>query len=256
MSMDKERARSILQCYKAGSLAEETELFEALELAGTDAELRAWLHENERLDRAIGAKIRAAAPAPPEDLAREIIRGLAARNIPEPSRREKWLRPWAMAAAITVFLGISLMALKKNTANAPDELAGFRSEMASFLQEFPKLDFYSEKQAEIRQWLSSKERFSNAKIPASLEKFPAIGCREITWNGKNAVLLCFMADGEVIHLFLLPAAEWSPAVQAAARFFKAGRHSIASWKAGNTLHLAITPGGEEFLRKTLALTPG
>jgi hypothetical protein len=125
--------------------------------------------------------------------------------------------------------------------------------MASFLKEFPTLDFYSEKQADIRRWLAARENFSSVSIPPVLDRFPTIGCREFSWRGKKAVLLCFMVDGEVIHLFALPMSEWKAFAGTFPQFSKVGPHHIAAWVQEKTAYLALSRGSEDFLRKSLAL---
>jgi hypothetical protein len=210
-------------------------------------------HDEEKLDQSLRAKLREAA-APPAGLEEEILHGFREPKF-QPAKI-LFFRPLAIAASIALILATALFLLNRRPDRTADDLTTFRIEMAAFLKEFPKLDYYSEKQADLRQWLGEREHFSRLNIPSALEKFPTIGCREISWQGKKAALLCFVVDGEVIHLISLPLDEWNGFTGSQAQFSKQSGRNVATWKQGNAINVAITAGSEKFLRKSLALPEG
>jgi len=225
---------------------------EALALAERDPELRLWFEEQQRLDHALRRKLRTATPPP--DLLADIVVGFPHRATVAQAR---WLRPLALAAAIAVLMGVGALLWNRTPSPEPRSLAAFQTDMSSFLKTFPRLDLYSEKHSVVREWLATKPRFAAAQLPPTLEKFPAIGCRELDWRGQPAALVCFMVDGEVVHLFLLPKQPWGTAIEGGTpQFGRAGKFSSATWSQGDVTCVAVTRASEGFLKARLVHRTG
>jgi hypothetical protein len=247
--MDKERAKLVLQSYRpGGDPGSDAEMAEALGVAERDAELRAWFAEQQEIDQRLRRKLRDAAP--PADLLDEIVAGLPRTASIAPRRR--WIQPLALAAAIVLLFGSAALLWHERSVPQGQSFAAFHAEMGSFLKTFPTLDIRTEKHSVVREWLASKPRFASGQIPQGLEKFPAIGCRELEWRGQPAALVCFMVDGHVVHLFLLPKQTWAaPADETTPQVTRDGKWTAATWIRGEITYVTVTRASEEFLKRRL-----
>lgn len=106
-------------------------------------------------------------------------------------RRPRYLMPLALAASL-VFL-IALGALLLRPRLPATEFAALQADMAGFLVRFPKLDLATDQWPEMQRWLNQKPALAQAEIPPTLEKYPGLGCREVTWRGKRLMLVCLAA---------------------------------------------------------------
>ena len=133
------------------------------------------------------------------------------------------------------------------------EFAAMRADMADFLVKFPKLDLASDQWPEIVQWLARKPALARVEIPPGLKKFPGLGCREVQWRDKRLMLVCFAAQGEIVHLFVVPKAELRDApIASIATLARVKGWTTANWTRGDVVFLALTRADEEFLNKLLA----
>ena len=241
--MTREQAKDILAAYRPARDDDEPLVVKALALARQDAELQSWYEAQRQLDDAIRAKLqRAAAPV---DLSALIHADVAARQ------SSHWRKLLPLAACL-VLLGV-LAGVWWSREHAPaGSFARCESDMAAFLKTFPALEVQTEKQSEMRQWLASRHRLAQIELPAGLEKFPGIGCRTVQWRDKQLALLCFMVDGEVVHLFVMRGDEFPAATLATApQIGQSGTFTTAAWRNGEFAYLALTQGDAAFLRAHL-----
>jgi hypothetical protein len=239
--MNREQARTILQATPPDGARDEALIAQALAAVRGDPELAAWWEKEQALDAAFRRKLREV-PVP-DALADRIIHHRRRAGFRSPAA-------YLPLAAVLVALGIVAAIFFGRSLREPKtEFAAFRNEMVLFLREFPRLDVETANLAEVRAWLRQKPWLASTDIPASLGRFPAIGCREITWRDRKAALVCFMVDGVVIHLFVLPASTFAEGVPPAGRAFSRGRMATVVWREGETIYLAATKGTEEFLRR-------
>ncbi len=247
--MNSEEAKNYLQASRLGGQdLEDPRMAEAFEQARRDPELAAWYEEQKALDEVVCAKIREA-PVPPHLLG-EL---LAQKKQIHPSRPRRSAFPWALAAAIVVLLSIGALVERQTTPSRPAALASLRTDMARFLAVFPRLDLEAEQWPDIMAWLARKPRLENADIPAGLQRFPGIGCREVRWRGHSLMLICLAADGEVVHLFVFPKKALPGLPDSVNLVFRnTGEWSTAFWSQGNVAYLALTRAREGFLKNLLA----
>jgi len=243
--MDTDRAKFILQAYRPGGQDDgDPQFAEALTLARENPELMGWQEEQRALDTAIRRKLRAAG-APPELPAR-IQAGLVVRR---ERRRQQYL---ALAACVALLAVVTGFWLARPKPQAATPFSAYRQEMADFLKQFPRLDLQTERLTEIRQWLEREHAIARVEIPAGLEKFPGIGCRTVEWRGKKLALVCFMVEGEVVHLFVIPRSQFPEApLDATPQFAEPGGMTAAWWQKGDLTYVALTKGDQAFLRKCL-----
>ena len=246
--MNRQEAMDLLSaCRPDGSDAGNPRLAEAMALVERDPELREWFEAEQASDRITAAKLMAA-PLPP-DLLERIRAGTRVRIAGKPRRPSFAL---AMAASLALLGLISALWFNRAPSAAPGSFAACRTDMAQFLQEFPKLDITTDRLPEVREWLTRQHSLGQADLPAALKQFPSIGCRTIEWQDKKLALVCFMVEGEVVHLFVMPRSAFPDATPSATpAFARAGSQNTASWSNDENLYLAITQANEALLRKLL-----
>ncbi len=234
-------------CRPNGADATDARLAEALALVERDAALREWFAAEQAMDRAIAAKLKAA-PLP-EDLLECVRAGTRVRRAGKPRRL---LFGLAMAASFAL-LGFIAVLWWKRTPSAPaGSFAAYRMSMAQFLREFPKLDITTDRLPVVREWLHRQHPLTQADLPKVLERFPSLGCRTVEWEGRKLALVCFMVEGQVVHLFVLPRALFPDAnVNATPQLAKVGPQSTASWSNSENLYLLVTHADQTLLEKLL-----
>jgi hypothetical protein len=241
--MTSEEAKVLLHAYQPDALGvEDPRVAEALAQTRRDPELRAWFDEQRAFDAAVGDKLQQVYP--PAGLAEKILTG---RTAPLAPARKRYLRPLALAASLVFLFAVGALLLRPKPSAG--EYAALRTDMAGFLKEFPRLDLATDQWPVIQRWLAQKPFLARAEIPAHLQKYPGIGCREVAWRGKRLMLVCFAAQGEIVHLFVAPRADLPDApVSSVPLFASVKGWNTATWSQGDIAYLALTRGGEPFLK--------
>jgi len=247
--MTKHEAKMILHARRAsGGDESDPTIAAALEFARNDPELCAWLDDWQALDRSIASKLKTV-PLP-EGLLEQVRSGAAARAF---HRRSPFLHPLALAACLALIGVLVAVWMGRPTANGSDvPLMSLRSDMAAFLNEFPQMDLETDRLPEVREWLAERHPLTTVDFPLNLQAFPTLGCRTVSWRGIDLALVCFMADGEVVHLLMVPTDSLpdDPGTLDPV-YASAGRFRTTAWTSGGTLYLALTPGGEDVLHRLL-----
>ena len=249
--MTREEAKIVLHAYDPGvEASDDPQMEEVLEQTRRDPDLLAWFNQQQVLDAAVRDKLRVT-PVP-RGLAEKILAG---RSVASQRRRNRFLMPLVLAASVVFLCSLGVLTLGRLKAPT-SEFAAFQSDMADFLVEFPKLDLATDQWPGILLWLTGKPAFARAEIPPSLQKFPGLGCREVKWRGRSLMLVCFAAQGEVVHLFVLPTAALADApIGSTPAFARAKGWSTASWRQGEISYLVLTRGRETFLKGILPNAP-
>jgi hypothetical protein len=250
--MTSDEARLVLHASRLGEAdPNDPRIAEALEQARRDPELRAWFNEQHALDEAISQKLQQARV--PANLAERIVAG---RKASLEKARHRYGLPLALAASVALLLALGVLVSGRRQP-PPTEFAAFRADMAAFLVTFPKLDLATDQWPEIKRWLALQPALADAEIPPGLQKYPGIGCREVQWQGKRLMLVCFAAEGEIVHLFVVPLGDLpgAPAVSKPALVRVKGWNT-ANWTQGKTTFVALTKGDKAFLEKLLQTPTG
>lgn len=245
--MTSEEAKIVLHAYDPDvGASDDPRMTEALEQTRRDPELLAWFNQQRELDAAVRDKLQEVRV--PTGLAGKILAGRKPASQP---RQKRYLIPMALAASLA-FLGLLGVLVMERFKPPISEFAAMQADMAGFLVEFPKLDLATDQWPGILSWLTQKPALAGAEIPPGLRKFPGLGCREVKWRGRSLMLVCFAAQGEVVHLFVLPAATLPDAPSdATPAFARVKGWSTASWRQGEISYLALTKGSEAFLKSLL-----
>jgi hypothetical protein len=285
-----EAKKLLAACRPSGADAHAPHLAAAFALVERDAELREWFEAEQATDAVIAAKLKAA-PLP-ENLLEQIRAGaqerlaafslsfptggegrgeaaqLFSNQIPLPrlgaaresdavssGARRRWQPSLtlAMAACLALLGLLTVLWLNRTPAAAPGSFAAYRTDMAQLLREFPRLDIATDRLPEVRQWLTQQHPLLKADLPKVLEQFPSIGCRTVEWQGKKLALVCFMVEGQVVHLFVMPRNTFPDAGSSARPMLaRVGPQNTASWSGPDNQYLLVTQAGESMLRKLLS----
>jgi len=190
-------AKEILAAFRPGTDDERDPVFaEALALARTHPELKAWFADAQSFDHVIRAELaRVLAPADLRD------RILATPKIVQPPWWNRRLRPqhWAAAAAIAL-LGAAV-ALWFNTR--PVSFHQFRREIAdASWGGNPHLEHKAKGITEVRRALDDLGLESRFSIPASLGP-AARGFSLVHWRGHEVPMICFHSEDQHVHLLVV-----------------------------------------------------
>ncbi len=250
--MTREEAKLILQ----GSHFREEDLTDplvkaAMEYTRTDPELTEWWETERAFDAVISSKLnQVQAPAA---LRAAILRRQSpadpVRSVRFPSRRILLV----LAASIALIAAVSVFWLGPWHPANQDPLALLQRDLALLLKEFPRLDLQTQDWPEIRQWLSKRSSESAVDIPETLQKYPGIGCRELEWKKQRVLLVCFAANGEIVHLLVVPSSlAPTPGTVVSPRLARVRSWTSASWSRGATSYIVLTKGNESFLNGILS----
>ncbi len=245
--MTSEEAKLFLHARRlAGQDDNDPRMAEALEQTRRDPALLAWYNERQAFDAAICEKL--AQVRAPTDLAGKI---LLEKRVLQGRQTRRAVMALAIAASVVLLLSwaFSIFWPSKTLGT---EFAAMRADMTRFLVRFPELDLATEQWPEIVRWLTQKAPLADVKLPGSVQKFPGLGCREVQWRGQRLLLICFVAQGEVVHLFIVPKTElWEASVNPSAQFGLENGWTTASWRKGETVYLMMTKGSVTFLKGLL-----
>jgi hypothetical protein len=245
--MNSKQAKEILAAFRPGTEDERDPVFtEALALAEHDPDLAVWLKEQQAFDAAVSR--RAQAFTVPPALLEEI-------RVSVKKRRQTRLHRRSVLTALAACLAFSTtLAVYWWFHRIPSEVNQFavcRRDMVAFLLKFPRLDLETVSVTEARRWLADTHHLQQIEIPVRLLRFPTIGCRTILWHGQSLALVCFMVDGEVVHLILLPRGINADQLTATPQFARVAGVSTIAWSRGDLTYLLISKVSEDFLRQRL-----
>ena len=245
--MNNEEAKALLHGYQFDATEPgNPEMAEALAQVQRDPELLVWFQQQRALDAAVRDKLQQVRV--PEGLAGKILAGHPARRVPRPNRNR-----WLLALVASIVFLVSLTVLLVQRSRPPvGQFAAMRVDMVEFLREFPRLDLTTDRLPEVREWLHQQHPLTKASLPDALGRFPSIGCRTVKWEGRQLALVCFMVDGHVMHLFVLPRTAFPEVTLPTTPLLaKVGSRNTASWSSGDTLYLVVTEAEQAQLQRIL-----
>ena len=247
--------RFVLAAYRPGTDDENDPQFrDALARMKSDSELKVWFDEQMALSRSLSEKLRDI-PVPPQ-LRADILAGAKVSAPPASKRRRRWPQVLAVAACILLTGASVFLWLNRFVPSGPETWAAYQNDMGSYLSGFFLLDYESEDLEDVKQWLSKNHGVTNYTVPASLKQYPSLGCEVIEWHDREAYLICFNVDGELVHLFALPNDEGlpgAPTITAPGFIAQSGEWTMTGWREDGQLYLVSTLGNSEFLKRSLGV---
>lgn len=246
--MDKREAKLVLQALRPQDIqAPQPAFTDALELAKSNPELKAWWEAQQAFDRKVAAKLRQI-PVP-EDLRATISAGRKIERFrPQPLFSPAWL---AVAACVAALCAIGTAQWIYNYGPQPrDE---YTSQVIKFLSDDgPSLGMASTDQHQVMAWLKARHA-PVGSVPEKMNSLPTAGCQEFHVHGHAVSLICFMTPtGAVAHLFMVrknalkdPPPEGSPDMG------QMDGWTTASWSDGHMTYVLATQAGPDVLRQLL-----
>ncbi|MGK0186345.1 MAG: hypothetical protein ACI9R3_002128 [Verrucomicrobiales bacterium] len=234
--------------------ADDPRFRDALQKLQSDAELKSWFDEQNALSSALRDKLREIHI--PAELRSNILTGAKVSAATEKRKPGKWPRILALAACIAILGASVFLWSNRFVPSGPVTFAAYHQDMRSYLNGFFLLDYESEDLENVQNWLATKYGYSDYKVPDALASFPSLGCEVIDWHGKQAFLICFDVDGELVHLFSMPGGKTltgAPSNQSPSAVVQTGEWSSTSWIENDRLYLVATLGNAEHLKRSLGV---
>ncbi len=181
--MTSQEAKEILLLYRPGVDQDDPEFAEALQQAGKDPALKAWLDQQCITQSAVS---RAFEQIPvPEGLKEQILSERKA-HLSATTRRKA-----LVLASIPLVLALVWLASYFTSPKAAD-FSTYRLRMAGkVLRDYPKMDLETADLKQIRQYLAQHGGSKDYVLPTGLEKTSGTGCAIFEWQGKKDSILCF-----------------------------------------------------------------
>ena len=233
--MNREEAQFILQAYRPNSEdAHDPQFAEALALARHDPVLAKWFAEEQAMDAAFAAKLRARPM--PADLKSQLL--LARATI---AHRAWWRRPVWMAAAASIALLLALGGWRLRRGGGEAQFGEFHIAMEkAALDMSAHVEAFGMDAPALKRWLAEHHGHPDFVLPPKLAEHGVMGCKVVEWQGHRVTLLCLKFDGGHADVFVADAADLpGVALGAAPRFAADGPLTTAAWRdAGKIYYLA------------------
>jgi len=247
--MDKQEAKRVLQARRPNDRdAMPPALTEALALAESDPELKAWWEAQQAFDRKVAAKL--GEIQIPDDLRETILAGRKIEPIAPQHHRYFWL---AAAAAVAIFCAVGTI-YRTNLEDARHVATDTYDVTAlGFLgDDNPSLAMTSPDHDKLVAWLKDQQA-PTGDLPPKMTTLPSVGCQKYVVQGHTVSLICFsMADGKVAHLFIVEQdALTEPPTRSAPEFRQMNGWSTAAWSDGRMSYLLATQDSPDALKQLL-----
>jgi hypothetical protein len=246
--MDKAEAKHLLEaCRPNGRDLSDPAFAEALALAGSDPELKAWWQARQNFDRKVSAKLEEVPM--PAHLRATILAG--GKIVP---MRPRYLLPYWLAAAalfaVLAVLGSNVLFSPKPTGlMASDE---YTAAILPYLgHDNPALAMTSPDQQKVLEWLKDHHT-PTGSVPANMAALPTVGCQTLAVHGHSVSLICFAAGGNgIVHLFIVERQALSDPPGPSPEFKRSGDWSTASWSDGDRSYVLASRAGPDTLKRLL-----
>jgi hypothetical protein len=244
--MNNDTAKELLSAYRPnGQDATDPCFTEALEQARRDPELRAWFERERHRDQAIAAIL---SQYPVQGNHKQAL--LAMVEVAKPVRYHKARWRWfALAAcAIFAFAWIGLHFFDSRPIASATVATGLPARLAGWADGISTLDHPSTNVAEIKAWLKSTGAPSPATLPKALAGASPIGCETLhTADGVAVSVICFMDQGQLVHLFVWNADANLTQGYPDHSWFNANGWNGFVWKDGNQVFALLSKASQKDL---------
>lgn len=247
--MNADDAKLILSAYRPNPReAAGPDVSAALQRAKHDPVLAEWWAREQAWDDAMAEKL--AEVAPPPGLRAALLAGRPGRrNVsPAPAPAAGW-RAVLFAVAATIVVALSLGVPRWQPAATGATLQDFAVNTVAngfFLQK------RSPDVAALKAWLAEKQGPIPRQLPTEFAHLRALGCRALSFKGRDVSLVCFEREGKEFHVFVARRGELpDERVDATPRFVTRGALVAASWVDADLQYVVVSDASMAALRGVL-----
>jgi hypothetical protein len=244
--MNREEAQFILGAYRPDTAdALDPQFQEALALARRDPALARWLSEEQALDRAFAAKLRA--QPVPTGLKEQLLCARVTRR-----RSPWWRRPaWLAAACFSLVLGVVGLTLRSPSAHG--KFAQLRTAMIAAAADMDDhADVWGLDAAGYQRWLAEHRGHPDFVLPPGLADKGISACKVIEWQQIRITMICFKFSGQHVDVFVFKADDFPGLkMDATPTFFSEGVESLAAWQQKGKIYLIAGTSGKSALEALL-----
>jgi hypothetical protein len=241
--VNSDEAKRILVLYRPrGDGADDSEFAEAIEQTKRDPELRKWFERHCAFQAAAAAKFQQIEV--PADLKQAILDGKIMR-LPFWTRRPVWL---AAAAAIVLFVGLSMIWFKPRPQNRSSD---FASRMARMVLREYRMDIITNDLNQIRRYHATNGAPSDYVLTQRLQQLPVTGAGALRWQGNPVSMVCFdRGDKAMLFLFVIKRSATKDAPPAP-QLAMVSSLATATWSEGDNVYMLTGTDDSDLLRKYL-----
>jgi hypothetical protein len=245
--VDRKEAQTILSALRPdGPEAQEPLFTEALKLAASDPELKAWWQAQQEFDRKVAAKL-AEVPLP-ADLRESILR----RRKISPFRPRVSYSTLLAAAAVVAILCVAGTFWRVANYGPVDQSDYAESAVSELGDKGPDLAMLSTDHDKVKAWLKQQDA-PLGHMPPKFASIPSIGCQRYVIHGHTVSLICFTLDGGgEAHLFMVDKnALNDPPGENGLQFGNVKGWNVAAWSDDRMTYMVATQESLDTLKGLL-----
>jgi hypothetical protein len=224
--------------------AGDPEFAEAMELARTHAELRAWFEQHCAFQTAMRSKFRQIEPPP--ELRAQLN---DAQRLVRLRRRRRRAAAWMAAAAAAVLLLLAL-AVSLQGPRIPNRFADYRSRIVHGALRGYSMDIITKVMMEVRRFHADRGAPSDYALTKGLAKLTPTGAGLLKWRSNPVAMVCFdRGDHEMLFLFVLNKAALKDSPPGAPQVVPVNKLLTVSWTRGDYTYVLAGPEEPDFEKK-------
>lgn len=245
--MNADDAKLILSAYRPDPREDPgPDVSAALQRAKHDPVLSEWWAREQAWDDAMAEKL--AEIAPPPGLRAALLAGRPGRRDLSPAPTTGWRAVvFAMAATIVVALSFGVARWKPAASGATLQDFAVNTVANGFFLQKRGSDV-----AALKAWLAEKQGPIPRRLPTEFAQLRALGCRTLSFKGRDVSLVCFERGGKEFHVFVARRDEVrDEPVDAGPRFSSRGALVAATWVDADLQYVVVSDASMAALRGVL-----
>ena len=262
--MDKAAAKTILCAYRPGREDVTDPVFtEALHAVEQDAELAAWLEEEQRFDASVIAAV-GQTPVPADLKGLILLNARAGRPFPAADEtRRKWRPPvtvWLAAASLMLafFLGRQTFPRTISPRASGGMGAGTQRlalQAVAYTEKMPALQFVCFDASMVAKWVSEKSTAMQmgTLLDKSVPSMQMIGSSATRWEGRPVMMIALQNGDQMAMLYVVNAADFPEAAADADAVLEHDGWAAKTGRSGGHLYVLTARGTRDSLRFPMPL---
>lgn len=242
--MNNTEAKFILSAYRPdGSDAADPIFSDALAQVRADPGLARWFELEQRLDRALCAKL--GEVVPPPGLREAILAGARVSGMAPAAAGRAWWRRWAWLAAAAGVALLFAAGVAFRPARASDNFSAFLLHDAKHSETHGGQGGHNDA---LQAKLMDPGTRLGGSLALDFQTLRATGCRTISFQGRDVLEICFKRNGVWFHCYIVRKADF-PSLEAGAApvISELGKAYLARWADTEHVYLVISKVSREAL---------